>query len=74
MKQFILGRIRVSDTVAMELHPTPFGVCCIFFRGGLRVASLSCEPRGLNTFCLESNPDVYERFTGSFLEAVERIG
>jgi hypothetical protein len=67
-----MGRIRLTDYIGMELHPTPFGVCLIFFHDGLRIASLSCERHGCNTFNVEGT-EVYENFPGTLLDATDKV-
>jgi hypothetical protein len=66
-----MGRILVTYGIAAELHPTAFGVCIIFYRGGKRVGSLSCEPNLANSLKLGDGP--VEPFSGTLLEAIDKV-
>jgi len=66
-----MGKIQVTDGIGAQLHPTPFGVCIVFFRGGKQVGSLSCEPNLANSLKLGDGP--VEPFSGTLLEAIDKV-
>jgi hypothetical protein len=67
-----MGRIMITEVIGMELHPTPFGVCCVFYKRAVRIASLACQPNFANTLQVGDNP-VCEQFGGTMVEAIERV-
>lgn len=65
------GRISLTQGIGVQLDPTPFGVCITFYKEGVNLASLSCEPNLTNTLVIGTGP--VTPFDGTLLEAIDLV-